>query len=217
MTGAQALSFVRFLLAESNAEYWTDAKILECLNYSLYKWVAQICSGSSNFFMNKCDVSVAVGENNFLLPNGVLYSAASACTGEIYTLENKDTGRTLSHVMPNDIEWNKTGTPYSYSVVGNYIYLSMNLSQATDYVLTYYYIPSGIANTATEIDFPKMHHSLLCIDAAILAKERDKQDVSNLKEERMVMERALNNSIGRRVHGTRIKYPGAGGIYFDGE
>ena len=182
MTGTELIAYTRSFLHEATPDFWSAATILANLN-TAQKVVVRKMQGAANYvFYTSCVIPTEVGVQNYLLPNGVLYTGAPKCTGKIDLLidANKD------RIKKGDWrQFHETdpGAPTHKVIIGNYVYLKPTPNAIQNLVLWYWYFPTAIVDSAVEIDFLEGFEPLIALEAARTSLVKDEADLSDIRVE----------------------------------
>jgi len=182
MTGTELIAYTRSFLHEATPDFWSAATILANLNTAQKVIVRKMQRAANYVFYTSCVIPTEVGVQNYLLPNGVLYTAAPKCTGKIDLLidANKD------RIKKGDWrQFHETdpGAPTHKVVIGNYVYLKPTPNAIQNLTLWYWYFPTAIVDSAVEIDFLEGFEPLIALEAARTSLVKDEADLSDIRVE----------------------------------
>lgn len=201
MTGNEMLTFVRSLIAEAEAKFWTDAELIMYLNghFKLYQEI--INNSQYGLYLTDTTVTLSANSNYAALP--------SDCSGKIYNvLDIGNSYRELqfeSYNTHNKYSSEK-GTPTGMCISGSRIYFNRYTGTERTYMLNYYKFPTEIAANDTEVDFPDIGAMLLCYEAAATARIKDRDnDLTWITQERNRLNGIFMNHIDDRDNGSHVR------------
>lgn len=204
MTGVELLAEVRILIAEGTENLFKSTNIQVLLNSALKKWAGIIQNKFTEWYMKTGTVTIVADSRSIALPTD--------CTGTIKRVHLSDD--TPLDPKPFGMMYEGlTGVPAAYCLVGNNIWTDTTVDSDTVITLYYYYIPDAIVVTGTtEIDFPKMNHTLLAYEAALkcAVKNADYVRVQALTalrdEEATALYANLTSRVKDRSMGSRMAF-----------
>jgi hypothetical protein len=182
MSGNQLLALARGYIHEAVPDFWSDAQLLIHLNASMKRIVLKMQRAADNVFYTSCPIPTAVGIQRYLLPNGVLYTAAPKCTGKIDLLIDAD-GNRITKGDWRTFQETDPGSPETKVIIGNYVYLKPTPDTIQNLVLWYWYFPAAIVDSAAELDFLEGFEPLIALDAVRAALIKDEADLSDVRVE----------------------------------
>ena len=195
MTGTELVEVTRDYIEETAADITATVKIGRALNASLKKWAARIQRTASDYYFESASLTLSSGTRSEDLP--------SDCSGLIHSLEDEN-GLPVGRGRFKDFYINATGTPSKMSIKGNAIVFNSKPSSDVVYTLHYYRVPTVITtNGSTEVDFPKLSHNLLALDAALQMSIRnnDVERIQGLASLRKEAESFLMAELEDRIKG----------------
>ena len=171
ISDADTTTFIRSLVGEATAKYWTDAEI------TLYKKMGMMVVMSRYWHL-------LAPIKQLVVSKGTVSGTATVDFPDDHfkpiKLEVAETKRTLAYVNPNELfkigDWDATGTPILWTIRDGKIYLYPTPDTTdTDY-FNYWYLPY----LGTIVDFPEPLRPIICIEAAILGRAKDKSVTNDL-------------------------------------
>ena len=206
-SGNELISFTREYMHEEEADFWTPTKLLATLNAAQKQIVLKMQRAADKVFYDYCTIPTVSGTQRYLLPNGTLYTAAKKCTGKIDELFDANKNRITKG------DWRTfhratTRSPREMVIVGNYLYLDPIPNAVQNLILWYWYFPTAITATGTEIDFLEGFEPLIAMKAAITSIVKDEADLSDLRIEYAELWADFKDTYcGNRIEGSPDSIP----------
>jgi hypothetical protein len=184
MTLENVTAFVRSLLGESTARYWTDAEVTLYIQMAKVKVQAQFFPYLWNQYKCGADFAITAATS--------LYNYPTDAT-KIVALEVKADGKILRKVEEDEFHRYadaSSGDPTAWTLLGGQIRLfPVPSTTDTDYLWCWYWKPLTItATTPAVTDFPDVCKSLIAIEAVILARGKDHAITADILELRNIYE-----------------------------
>jgi len=153
ITSANAVSFVRSLIGESSAKYWTDAEINLYLQFAMSKVQGEFFPFLWERNKDQEFISTVAGTNDYDAP---------ADTYKISHIQVAETGKKIRYISED--EWAK----YKYNSGGI-------TTTATDFFAVWY-----MKNLDEITDFPDAVRAYIAVEAAIMARAKNEDVTSDL-------------------------------------
>jgi hypothetical protein len=184
MTLENVTAFVRSLLGETSARYWTDAEITLYIQMAKSKVQAQFFPLLWDQFKSGADFGMTAGTS--------LYNYPTDAT-KIVALEVKADGKILRKIGEDEFHRYAdatAGDPTAWTLVGGQIRL-FPVPSTTDADYLYCWYMKNLTITATTpavTDFPDVCKSLIAIEAVILGRGKDNAITADILELRKIYE-----------------------------
>lgn len=182
MTGNELVEMVREHLHEADPDFWNAPRILVNLNKAMQRLVLKIIPQVDRIFYTSCTLTTVSGTRAYKLPDGTLYSGAAKCIGKIDRIQYGNE----KPLKRGDIRLfydTATGKPSRIAVAGNHLYFAPIPNAAYAYTLWYYYFPTEITASDTEIDFIEGFEPMIALEACRTSMIKDEADLSDIRYE----------------------------------
>lgn len=187
MTLENVTAFVRSMLGESTARYWTDAEITLYLQMSKTKVQAQFFPFLWNQYKLAADFATTVNVSLYNYPTDAF---------KVVDFHVKETGHKLSKVEEDrfykyaDMD---AGDPVAWTFHGGQVKLFPTPSTSdTDYLYCWYMKNLTITSTTVAVtDFPDSCKMLIGIESVILGRAKDNAVTGDLIELRKLYESVI--------------------------
>jgi len=193
MTGNLLIEYTREFLHEEVANFWTAPRLLASLNTSMQRIVLKMQVKADRVFYTSCTIPVVAGTRNYTLPNGVLYTAAPKCTGKVDLLFNSN-GDIIGKGDFRLFFGGATGSPSSIVIANNQLYLDKTPASSENLTLWYWYFPTPIVASDTEIDFIEGYEELIALEVAKKSLIKDEAELSDIRYEIAEMWKEFDNT-----------------------
>lgn len=169
--------------ATDNKKVFSDKMILRYLNRGLKKYARKLSELRGDYYYTVETFNPPIDDvDTITLPNGILYSSAPYCTGDIESIYLNDVELNLKYVNEKYINEDE---PRAYKIKNRSIYFNGYINTDDEIKLAYFYMPnefnlSSVTDDASldsdalaaEIEFPDEYTDLLEMDAIYRACQR---------------------------------------------
>lgn len=208
MTGAELLSITREYVHESVSDFWTDIRLLSTMNSTLKRLVLKMQKAADQVFYTKCTIPTVSGTQEYLLPNGTLYTAASKCSGKIDLILHAGEKYPLQKGDWRLFHDGASGKPTHVVIIGKYLYLYPVPDAIYSLTLWYPYFPADIVNTSAEFEFLEGFEELIALETAKKSLIKDEADLSDIRVEIQTMwAEFIETYCGSRITGAPDEIP----------
>lgn len=150
ITSVNATAFIRSLIGEASAKYWTDAELTLYLQFSMAKVLGEFYPFLWERYKNYSTINIVAGTSEYDPPTD---------SYKVSQIQVSETGKKVRYIAED--EWYK----YAYVDAGF-------TSSATAYFTVWY-----MKNLDAIDDFPDACRALIAVEAAIMARTKN-EDVS---------------------------------------
>lgn len=211
MIGQEIIDGTRMLLhADENNKAWDESEIILAANVALKNYATQLANSSSQRYYKIASLATVANLNEVALP--------SDCNGFVDFLKyNKQ------HLTPKGIRFlidePAPGTPNSYTILDNDIFLYPAPSSVLSLYIGYWRKPTSItlANLASEVDFPDTIAPILIFDAAIFCALKHEVYVNDIRKARDDWYDNLQYNKSERIKLTSYQVSESGDLQTAGE
>jgi hypothetical protein len=186
MTGAEMVLQLQDWLDDERSKTWKAGKSLRALNLAKDQLSAFANGLNRDWFTTYADIPSVIGQREYSLPDGTLYSAAYLCPGivDFLIVQGYDPVRQgdFRYFLSNTTStWSKY--PESFAVVGRKLWVNPKPAAVVAMRIFYPYSPAAIANTSADYTWIPGMDWLIPLKAAILAKIPVADELADFKEQ----------------------------------
>lgn len=192
MTGTELLAFVRSLIHESEAKFWTDDELIMYLNVALRFYSTKLANGNADWYHKTSTLNFATGSNSVAAP--------ADYNGHLDFMSHNDA--IVTPIEYDQLFDGTVGSPTNFCIRHNTVYVYPTPNTSYTLSIAYWYKPTPItsATLSSVVDFPDALAPLLGYEAALMAVLKDENYIGDIKTMRDEWWENLNYYRGRRVH-----------------